>query len=138
VAGFPLAEFSKELGLPNEESSLIRIASETQTAGADIIEAKGATYYGIGAALVRITRAILRDERAILTVSSRAPESMQLGEVALSLPSIVDRHGIMRVLPVALSRSEQRTLKRLPKSSEDISRACLKQYRSSTQTDSRA
>jgi L-lactate dehydrogenase len=61
-------EFCKELGLAQEESSLARIASETQTAGAEIIEAKGATYYGIGAALVRIIRAILRDERAILTV----------------------------------------------------------------------
>ena len=110
VAGFPLAEFSKELRLPHEESSLTRIASETRTAGGDIIEAKGATYYGIGAALVRITRAILLDERAILTVSSRVPESMQLGEASLSLPSIVDRHGIARVLPVALDRSERRAL----------------------------
>jgi len=110
VAGFPLAEFSKELGLPHEESSLTRIASETRTAGGDIIKAKGATYYGIGAALVRIIRAILRDERAILTVSSRVPESMQLGEVSLSLPSIVDRHGITRVLPVALNPSERRAL----------------------------
>jgi L-lactate dehydrogenase len=110
VAGLPLAEFSKELRLPHEESSLTRIASKTRTAGSDIIEAKGATYYGIGAALVRIIRAILRDERAILTVSSRVPESMQLGEVALSLPSIVDRHGITRVLPVALNHSERRAL----------------------------
>jgi L-lactate dehydrogenase len=110
VAGFPLAEFSKELGLPHEESSLTRIASETRTAGGDIIKAKCATYYGIGAALVRIIRAILRDERAILTVSSRVPESMQLGEVSLSLPSIVDRHGITRVLPVALNPSERRAL----------------------------
>jgi L-lactate dehydrogenase len=54
--------------------------------------------------------AILRDESAILTVSSRVPESMQLGEVALSLPSIVDRHGVTRVLPVALDRSERRAL----------------------------
>jgi L-lactate dehydrogenase len=110
VAGLPLAEFSKELGLPDEESSLTRIASETRTAGGDIIEAKGATYYGIGAALVRIVRAILRDERAILTISSRVAESMELGEVALSLPSIVDRHGIARVLPVALNHSERRAL----------------------------
>ena len=78
--------------------------------GGDIIEAKGATYYGIAAALVRIIRAILRDERAILTVSSRVAESMQLGEVSLSLPSIVDRHGIARVLPVALNPSERRAL----------------------------
>jgi L-lactate dehydrogenase len=110
VAGLPLAEFSKELGLPHEESSLTRIASKTRTAGGDIIEAKGATYYGIGAALVRIIRAILNDERAILTVSSRVAESMQLGEVSLSLPSIVDRHGIARVLPVALNRSERKAL----------------------------
>jgi L-lactate dehydrogenase len=110
VAGLPLAEFSKELGLPHEESSFTRIASKTRTAGGDIIEAKGATYYGIGAALVRIIRAILSDERAILTVSSRVAESMQLGEVSLSLPSIVGRHGIVRVLPVALNRSERRAL----------------------------
>jgi L-lactate dehydrogenase len=110
VAGLPLAEFSKELGLPHEGSSLTRIASETRTAGADIIEAKGATYYGIGAALVRILRAILRDEHAILTVSSWVPESMQSGEVSLSLPSIVDRHGITRALPVALNSPERRAL----------------------------
>jgi L-lactate dehydrogenase len=110
VAGFPLAEFSKELGLSHEENSLTRIASETRTAGGEIIEAKGATYYGIGAALVRIIRAILRDERAVLTVSSRVPESMELGAASLSLPSIVDRHGIACVLPVALSPSERSAL----------------------------
>ena len=107
VAGFPLDEFSKELGLPYERRRFSRIASETRTAGVDIIDAKGATYYGIGAALVRIIRAILRNERAILTVSSRVPESMRLGEVSLSLPSIVDRHGIARVLSVALNSSER-------------------------------
>jgi L-lactate dehydrogenase len=110
VAGFPLDEFSKELGLPYEESRLSRIASETRTAGVDIIDAKGATHYGIGAALVRIIRAILRNEHVILTVSSRVPESMQLGEVSLSLPSIVDRHGIARVLLVALDSSERKAL----------------------------
>ena len=110
VAGFPLAEFSEKLRLQHEESSLAGIASKTRTAGGDIIEAKGATYYGIGAALVRIVRAILRDERSILTVSSRVPESMQLGEVSLSLPSIVDRRGITRVLPVALNSSERTAL----------------------------
>ena len=106
----PLDEFCKELGLPYEESPLARIASETRTAGVDIIDAKGATYYGIGAALVRIIRAILRNERAILTVSSRVPQSMQLGEVSLSLPSIVDRQGIARVLSVALNSSERKAL----------------------------
>ena len=110
VAGSSLDEFCDQVGVPCEERELARIASETRTAGVDIIDAKGATYYGIGAALVRIIRAILHDERAILTVSSRVPESMQLGDVALSLPSIVDRHGIARVLSVSLNGSEQKAL----------------------------
>jgi L-lactate dehydrogenase len=107
VAGFPLDGFSNELGMSHSESSLARIADETRTAGVEIIDAKGATYYGIGAALVRIVRAILRDEHTILTVSSRVPESMNLGDVSLSLPSIIDRHGVARVLPVALNSSER-------------------------------
>ena len=89
---------------------LTRIASQTRAAGREILEAKGASYYGIRAALVCIVRAILRDERAILTVASRVPDEMQLGEVALSLPSIVDRRGVARVLPVALDPSERRAL----------------------------
>ena len=65
-----------------------KVAGETRTAGIEIIGAKGATYYGIGAALVCIVRAILRDEDAVLTVSSLVPESMQFGEVCLSLPAL--------------------------------------------------
>jgi L-lactate dehydrogenase len=110
VAGFPLDEFCERLGLPYDETAFTRITRETRTAGVEIINAKGATYFGIGAALVRIIRAILRDEDAILTVSSRVPESMNLGDVSLSLPGIINRHGIARVLPVSLNSSERRAL----------------------------
>jgi L-lactate dehydrogenase len=110
VAGFPLDEFCDQVGQPCEESTFTGIASDTRTAGVDIIDAKGGTYYGIGAALVRIIRAILRDEDAILTVSGLVPQSMGLGEVSLSLPSVVNRHGIARVLSVALNSSERKAL----------------------------
>ncbi len=93
IAGFPLDEFCTQLGLDYDEGAFARIAEETRTAGVDIIGAKGATYFGIGAALVRIIRAILRNEDAILTVSSRVPDSLGLGDVSLSLPSIVNRAG---------------------------------------------
>jgi L-lactate dehydrogenase len=110
IAGFPLEGFCRQLGMPYEENALARIAGETRTAGIDIIGAKGATYYGIGAALVRIARAILRDEHAVFTVSSVVPQSTGLGEVALSLPAIVGREGIVRVLEVPLNDSERRAL----------------------------
>ena len=47
-------------------------------AGLEIIRNKGATYYGIGSALARVVRAILRDEHAVLTVSSLVPKSLGL------------------------------------------------------------
>jgi L-lactate dehydrogenase len=110
VAGFPLVDFCKQMGLPCDAGGLARIASETRTAGSNIIDAKGATYFGIGAALVRIIRAILRNEDAILTVSSLVPDAMELGEVSLSLPSIINRFGIARVLRVLLDSAERKAL----------------------------
>jgi L-lactate dehydrogenase len=108
IAGVPLEDFCGELG--DEERVLKTIADATRAAGREIIEAKGATYYGIGAALVRIVRAILRDEQAVLTVSSLVPQSLGLGEVFFSLPAIVNRDGVARVLSIPLNPSEQEAL----------------------------
>lgn len=110
VTGVPLQEFCRQLGLPHEENALEKIANETRAAGLEIISAKGATYFGIGAALARIVRAILRDENAVFTVSSVVPEFMELGEVSLSLPAIINRNGIAKVLSIPLNPGERRGL----------------------------
>lgn len=110
IAGMPLEGFCQELALPYDENALKNIANATRAAGFEIIGAKGATYYGIGAALVRIVGAILRHESAVLTVSSLAPASMGLGEVSLSLPAIINRSGVARVLSVPLNRAEKQAL----------------------------
>jgi len=60
--------------------------------------------------LARIANAILRDEHAILTVSSLAPKSMGLGEVSLSLPTVVTRDGAARVIAAPLSAPERKAL----------------------------
>ena len=59
---------------------------------------------------MRIVRAILRDENAVFTVSSLVPESMQLGEVSLSMPAIINRDGVARVLSIPLNACERRAL----------------------------
>ena len=110
VAGVPLDEYWQQWRLPREESVLRGISDETRAAGLEIIGAKGATYFGIGAALARIVRAILRDENAILTVSSLVPRSMRLGKVSLSLPPVINRDGVARILSIPLSSSERRGL----------------------------
>jgi L-lactate dehydrogenase len=120
IAGMPLESFCRELNLPYDEDGLRKIANDTRAAGLEIIRAKGATYYGIGTALARIVGAILRDEHALLTVSSLAPESMGLGEVSLSLPTIITRDGVARVVSIPLDASERHAL--------EASAETLKQY----------
>jgi L-lactate dehydrogenase len=120
IAGMPLESFCRELELPYDEAVLRKIANDTRATGLEIIRAKGATYYGIGTALARIASAILRDEHTVFTVSSLAPESMGLGEVSLSLPSIVTRDGIARVISIPLNASEREEL--------EASAETLKQY----------
>jgi L-lactate dehydrogenase len=110
AAGMPLQGFCWELALPYEEDALSNIATETRAAGLEIITAKGATYFGIGAALARIVCAILRDEHAVLAVSSLVPESIGLGEVALSLASIINRDGVARGLSIPLDPAEKQAL----------------------------
>src|ERR1700737_2405826 len=94
IAGMPLESACRELDLPYDEDGLRRIANDTRAAGLEIIRAKGATYYGIGTVLARIAGAILRDEHAVLTVSSLAPESIGLGEVSLSLSTFITSDGV--------------------------------------------
>ncbi len=120
IAGVPIREFCSEEGLPCDQIALESIANETRVAGLEIIHAKGATYYGIGAALVRIVGAILRNEHAVLTLSSLVPPDMNLGELFLSLPVILNRDGVARVVPIPLSPSERENLEK--------SAAILKQY----------
>jgi L-lactate dehydrogenase len=110
IAGMPLESFCREQDLPYDKDALRKIVNDTRTSGLEIIRAKGATYYGIGTALARIAVAILRDEHAVLTVSSLVPQSMQLGEVSLSLPTIITRNGLARVLSIPLDASEKQAL----------------------------
>ncbi len=110
IAGMPLKSFCEELDLYYDQERLQKIADDTRATGLEIIHAKGATYYGIGTALARIAGAILRDEHSVLTVSSLAPESMELGEVSLSLPTIITRDGVARVVSIPLDAAERQAL----------------------------
>lgn len=71
-----------------------------------IIAGKGYTNYGIAGALTHICRAILGNEYAILTVSSHHNEFSGIKDICLSLPTVVNRSGIFRVIKPKLSEEE--------------------------------
>jgi L-lactate dehydrogenase len=111
IAGAPLEGLCRELNLPYDPNALKDVANSTRAAGAEIVAAKGLTYFGVSTALVRIVRAILGDEDAVMTVSNLAPAAMGLGEVFLSLPAIVNRYGVGRVVNIPLDPSEKQALR---------------------------
>lgn len=76
----------------------------------EIIADKGSTYYAIGLAMCRIARAILRDERAVLPVSVSLNGEYGISDVALSVPCVIGRGGVRRILDARLSEDEQRAL----------------------------
>ncbi|NHC41576.1 L-lactate dehydrogenase [Bacillus sp. MM2020_1] len=72
-----------------------------------IIERKGATYYGIGMSLVRITKAILNNENSILTVSAYLNEEYGQKDVYIGVPAVINRGGIREVIEIELNEKEK-------------------------------
>lgn len=82
------------------------IEREVARAAYQIIEAKGATYYGIGMALVRITKAIFGDERSVLTISAKLGGEYGVSGVYAGVPVFVGKNGADRVLTLNLTAEE--------------------------------
>jgi L-lactate dehydrogenase len=77
-----------------------------------IIDYKGATNFAVGQALIRIVRAILRDSHSVLTVSVQLKGEYDINDICLSVPCIVSKDGIERVLVADLNKEEREALHR--------------------------
>lgn len=86
------------------------IEDEVRNAAYQIIEAKNATYYGIGMAMTRITRAIFGNENSVLTVSAMLRGEYGQNRVFTGVPAIIGGSGVARVLELPLSGEEQKKL----------------------------
>jgi L-lactate dehydrogenase len=111
IAGMRLPEFCKAQGIAYDEAAMEKIFVNTRDAAYHIIERKGATYYAVAAGLIQITRAILRNERSVLSVSSPIGEYYGIGQVCFSLPTVIDRGGVEKVLHLELSPQEVEKLR---------------------------
>lgn len=105
VLGWRLAD-GEVLGTPELDA----LVDEVRTAAYRIIAGKGATSTAIALATARILTAIRDDEHAVLPVSTRHTVD-GVGDVCLSLPMVVARHGVVRAVDVALDAAEQASLR---------------------------
>jgi L-lactate dehydrogenase len=112
VGGVPLALFADQQGMPLTDEVKSRIDDGVRHSANRIIQGKGATYFGVGAGLARILRAVRDNERAVFTVSMPTEEIQGVSDVSLSLPRIVGAEGIVGTLKPNLSERETEALQR--------------------------
>jgi len=106
VGGARLKDYGAVLGKGLDEAYLNGLFEDVKDAAYKIIELKGRTYYAIGLGLTRIVESIIRDENAILTVSSLLHDYYGVDDVCLSVPTIVNRSGVREVLKLPLTEEE--------------------------------
>lgn len=89
---------------------LLELEEEVRMAAYKIIEAKKATYYGIGMAMARITKAIFGNEYSVLTVSAHLQGEYGENGIYIGIPCVVNRIGIQRIVELPLGSEEKQRL----------------------------
>ncbi|MCD8018129.1 MAG: L-lactate dehydrogenase [Clostridiales bacterium] len=89
---------------------LLEVEEEVRMAAYKIIEAKKATYYGIGMAMARITKAIFGNEHSVLTVSAMLQGEYGEKDIFIGVPCVVNRLGIARIIECTLGPEEKNRL----------------------------
>jgi L-lactate dehydrogenase len=122
IAGMPIEEYCPIcMSCSNWDLERKRIEQEVRDSAYHIIGYKGATYFAVGLALVRIIGAILRGQRSVLTVSTLLNGEFGLKDVCLSVPCIVSHKGVRKIIESNLNEKELTSLSQ----SADILKAAL-------------
>lgn len=90
------------------DEELAALEDQARKEAYEIIQKKGATYYGIGACVTNILNSILDNENRVLPVSTYDDFS----DVYYGFPAVVGRRGIIRRLELSLTESEEIALQK--------------------------
>lgn len=123
VGGLQINEWIKGSNITQDD--LHRLFENTRDAAYEIIEKKGATYYGIGAALARITRAIFNDENAVLPLSVLLRGEYKHNDVYLGAPAVIGRSGIKRIIEIPLNETEQAQMAHTVQTLQNITKQAM-------------
>lgn len=120
-----LDKLAEEVGKPFDAETKAKIDDGVRNAAYKIIDGKGATYYGIAGALTRICAAITNNEYAILTVSSHQEDVEGVKGVCVSLPTVLGKRGVHKVIYPVLNAEEKAALKKSAEAMKEYSDQAL-------------
>ena len=110
VSGIDLNHYCELCGHYNHLDSMNRLYEGVRDSAYEIIEKKGATYYGIAMAVRRISECIVRNEHSILPISSLIEGHYGIDGLCMGVPTVVGSHGVEKMLDIPLSPEEQQKL----------------------------
>jgi L-lactate dehydrogenase len=87
------------------------IFNRTKTSGAEAIKKKGGAGFAVGLAIAEVIHAMVLDSRRILPVSSMQHGCYGLNDLAISVPTIVGRQGILGTCEIQLWPKELQGLR---------------------------
>lgn len=107
IGNIPIEDFSTQLSIEWDKATEKVIADDVKNAAYEVINRKGATAFSVAAVLTRIVEAFLKDEKTILSVSTLLNDYYGISETYLSVPTIVGKHGVEKVLNIEFSEEEK-------------------------------
>ena len=110
IACQSIEEFCANAGIPLGTEEKAAIITEVKNGGAEVIKNKGATYYAIASVVCSIVETLLKDKNTIRTVASVIDGPYGIHNLALSLPSIINKDGIHSILNLHLTAEEEANL----------------------------
>lgn len=105
INGVPLESFPGY-----SRSKIEEIADFTMRSGSEVISLKGGAGWVVGLAIREIVEAIYLNKHSVLPVSTLQRGALGLNGVCLSLPTIIGRSGVLRVIDIKVSESERQAL----------------------------
>ena len=107
IGNIPIENFSNQLQIEWDKATEKVIADDVKNAAYEVINRKGATAFSVAAVLTRIVEAFLKDEKTILSVSTLLNDYYGVNDTYLSVPTIVGKNGVEKVLNIEFSEEEK-------------------------------
>jgi L-lactate dehydrogenase len=123
VAGIRLKEYCPLCNVPYEKSVFDELFVKVRDAGKEIIRRKGRTNYSIGLSLTKIVESIVRNENSILTISCYLENYHGIGDVCLSVPAVVNRDGVKKIIDLPLDEKEEEAFRKSAEAVKEINKS---------------
>lgn len=110
----------KAAQIPTEDRE--KIEHDVRREAYEIIDGKGATYFGIAAATIKLLEAILHDTHEILAVSTPCPHlpDETLRQTPLGYPAVIGAAGILNIPKLDLPQNELTALTKSAQTLHDL------------------